>query len=74
MDVKTSHGRLIDFDAAAILMDDDIYDMLRFKLCDVSEQEFYDAYIENGCWALTDEQRIEAYRIYKECKEEKVEN
>lgn len=46
MKVKTSHGRLIDFDAAAMLMDDDIYDMLRFKMCDTSEQEFYDAYIE----------------------------
>lgn len=38
------------------------------------EKVIYDAYIENGCWALTDEQRIEAYRIYKECKEEKDEN
>ena len=37
------------------------------------EKVIYDAYIENGCWLLTDEQRIEAYRIYKECKEEKVE-
>ena len=33
------------------------------------ERIIYDAYIENGCWALTDEQRIEAYRVYKEYKE-----
>ena len=46
MDVKTSHGRLIDFDAAAMLMDDDIYDMLRLDMYDSSEQDFYDAYIE----------------------------
>ena len=38
------------------------------------EKVIYDAYIENGCWGLTDEQRIEAYRIYNECKEEKDEN
>lgn len=37
------------------------------------EKVIYDAYVENGCWALTEEQRIEAYRIYKECKEEKDE-
>lgn len=33
------------------------------------ERVIYDAYIENCCWVLTDEQRTEAYRIYKECKE-----
>ena len=33
------------------------------------EKVIYDAYIENGCWFLTAEQRAEAYRIYKECKE-----
>jgi hypothetical protein len=33
------------------------------------EKVIYDAYIENCCWVLTDEQRTEAYRIYKECKE-----
>ena len=38
------------------------------------EKVIYDAYIENGCWFLTDEQRAEAYRIYNECKEEKDEN
>ena len=38
------------------------------------EKVIYDAYIENGCWGLSDEQRIEAYRIYNECKEQKVEN
>jgi hypothetical protein len=38
------------------------------------EKVIYDAYIENECWVLTDEQRMEAYRIYNECKEEKVEN
>ena len=38
------------------------------------EKVIYDAYIENGCWGLTDEQRIEAYRIYNECKEQKVED
>ena len=38
------------------------------------ENVIYDAYIENGCWGLTDEQRIEAYRIYNECKEQKVED
>ena len=38
------------------------------------EKVIYDAYIENGCWGLTDEQRAEAYRIYNECKEEKDEN
>ena len=38
------------------------------------EKVIYDAYIENGCWVLTAEQREEAYRIYKECKEEKDEN
>jgi hypothetical protein len=32
------------------------------------EKVIYDAYIENGCWGLTDEQRAEAYRIYNECK------
>ena len=37
------------------------------------EKVIYDAYIENGCWGLTDEQRMEAYRIYNECKEQKVE-
>ena len=35
------------------------------------EKDIYDAYIENGCWMLTDEQRTEAYRIYNEYKEEK---
>ena len=38
------------------------------------EKIIFDAYIENGCWVLTNEQRMEAYRIYKECKEEKDEN
>jgi hypothetical protein len=38
------------------------------------EKVIYDAYIENCRWFLTDEQRIEAYRIYKECKEKKDEN
>lgn len=37
------------------------------------EKLIYESYIKNGCWLLTDEQRAEAYRIYKECKEEKVE-
>ena len=40
----------------------------------IYEKVIYDAYIENGCWGLTDEQRIEAYRIYNECKEQKVED
>ena len=35
------------------------------------EKVIYDSYIENECWGLTDEQRIEAYRIYNGCKEEK---
>ena len=34
------------------------------------EKVIFDAYIENNCWELTDEQRTEAYRVYKECKEE----
>lgn len=38
------------------------------------EKVIYDSYIENGCWFLTDEQRTEAYRVYKESKEEKDEN
>ena len=46
MIVKTSHGKLIDFDAASMLMDDDIYDMLRLDMYDSSEQDFYNAYIE----------------------------
>lgn len=33
------------------------------------EKVIYNAYIENGCWFLTDEQRIEAYRVYNEFKE-----
>lgn len=45
MMVKTSYGRLIDFDAASMLMDDDIYDMLRLDDYD-SDQEFYDAYVK----------------------------
>ena len=32
------------------------------------EKDIYDAYIENGCLVLTAEQRMEAYRIYNECK------
>lgn len=44
MVIKTSYGRLIDFDATAILMDDDIYDMLRLDMYDSNDQEFYDAY------------------------------
>ena len=33
------------------------------------EKVIYDAYIKNCCWVLTDDQRAEAYRVYKECKE-----
>ena len=33
------------------------------------EKVIFDAYIENSCWALTNEQRAEAYRVYKEYKE-----
>ena len=33
------------------------------------EKVIYDAYIENGCWTLTDKQRMDAYRVYKKCKQ-----
>ena len=42
--VKTPYGKEIDFDAATMIMDDDIRELVHHKLAPCSDQEFFDAY------------------------------
>lgn len=44
MNVINMNGTEIDFDAAAVLMDDEIREELNFELAPCTEQEFYSAY------------------------------
>lgn len=42
--VINAHGRVIDFDAAVELMDDEIREAVHADLAPCTEQEFFDAY------------------------------
>lgn len=45
-DVKNQYGKELDFDAAVILMDDDIREKLHGEIAPCTEQEFFDAYVK----------------------------
>lgn len=42
--VINQHGRELNFDAAVVLMDDEIREELHGKLAPCTDQEFFDAY------------------------------
>lgn len=42
--VINQHGRELNFDAAVILMDDEIRESLHTKLAPCTDQQFFDAY------------------------------
>lgn len=42
--VKNENGKELNFDAAVILMDDDIREELHDELAPCTDQEFFDAY------------------------------
>ena len=42
--VKNAHGKTIDYDAAVILMDDDLREKLHNNLAPCSAQEFFNEY------------------------------
>lgn len=42
--VENAHGREIDFDAACIIMDDDVMAAVHAELAPCTPQEFFDAY------------------------------
>ena len=45
-EVINQDGKLIDFDAAVQLMDDDIRERLHEEMAPCTPQEFYSAYVE----------------------------
>ena len=45
-EVINQDGKLIDFDAAVQLMDDDIRERLHEEMAPCTPQEFYNAYVE----------------------------
>ena len=62
--VINSFGIEIDFDAAVVLMDEDIREELAFELAPCTDQEFFDAYCKaheeafGEAWELDEEHPI----------------
>ena len=52
------NGYEVDFDACAILMDDEIREELHMELAPCTEQEFLDAYVERHAEKFDEEFQI----------------